>query len=32
MSKYLGKEVNFKEFMTKHWKEYGLKDQTKEEV
>lgn len=32
MSKYLGRPVDYKEFMTKHWKEYGLKDQTKEEV
>ena len=29
MSKYLGRDVDYKEFMTKHWKEYGLKDQEK---
>jgi len=27
MSKYTGKEVNYKEFMAKKWKEFGLKDE-----
>jgi len=31
MSKYLGKSVNYKDFMTRHWKDYGLKDQEKED-
>ena len=31
MSKYTGKEVNYKEFMAKKWKEFGLKDEPEEE-
>jgi hypothetical protein len=27
MSKYTGKPVNYKEFMAKKWKEFGLKDE-----
>lgn len=31
MSKYLGKSVDYKDFMTRHWKDYGLKDQEKDD-
>lgn len=30
MSKYTGKDVNYKEFMAKKWKEYGLKEESEE--
>lgn len=32
MSKYLGKEVNYRDFMLKKWKEYGIKDEKVEKV
>lgn len=31
MSKYLGRDVDYKDFMARHWKEYGLKDQEKDD-
>jgi len=31
MSKYLTKPVNYKEFMKKNWKSYGVKDEVKED-
>ncbi len=31
MMKYLGKEVNYKDFMVKRWKEFGIKDITNNE-
>ncbi len=31
MSLFLGRDVNYKEFMAKHWKEYGLKDLEKDD-
>lgn len=32
MSKYTGKDVNYKEFMAKKWKEFGLKDEPEQEI
>lgn len=31
MSKYLGRDVDYKDFMARRWKEYGLKDQEKDD-
>ena len=31
MDKYLGRDVSYKEFMKKRWKEFGIKEEVKEE-